>query len=146
MDPITTTLLLFVLGNLAQEIITDACKDYLKDKLKGLFSKAEKWGSKDDLQLAYEGAMQQAFETCCEVLLRNIETFGVKRSELPQYRESLEAFIKDPEVAAELFRFNQRSQRPNCTVIGSPPKSLASCWWSQIAERSIMAGDDVGLS
>ena len=107
LDPVTTPLLVLVLGQLADEVIGGACKDYLKNKLKGLFSKAEKLGSKkekDDLQLAYEGAMQRAFETCCEILLRNIETFGVRRNELPQYRESLEAFIEDDDVAEELFR------------------------------------------
>lgn len=64
MDPIATPLLISVLGILARELLTDACKDHLKDKLKGLFSKAEKLGSKDNLQLAYEGAMQQAYKTC----------------------------------------------------------------------------------
>ena len=117
MDPIATPLLILVLGNLAHELITGACKDYLKDKLKSLFSKAASLGSKDDLELAYEGAMQQAFETCCEVFLRNIETFGAKRSDLPHYRESLEAFIKDTEVAAELFR---SIQDPNDESAPSP--------------------------
>ncbi|MCH8060589.1 MAG: hypothetical protein IIA11_09045 [Proteobacteria bacterium] len=104
LDPVTTPLLLLVLGKLADEIIGGACKDFLKDKLKGLFSKAAKLGSKDDLQLDYESAMQQSYETCREVLLRNIETFGGRRSELSEHRESLEAFIIDRQVAAELFR------------------------------------------
>ncbi len=82
LDPVTTPLLFLVLGKLADDVIGGACKDYLKGKLKGLFSKAEKLGSKDDLEVAYEGAMQQAYETCCEVLLRNIETFGVARNRL----------------------------------------------------------------
>ena len=37
MDPIVTPLLSIVLGNLARELISDACKDYLKDKLKSFF-------------------------------------------------------------------------------------------------------------
>ncbi len=47
--------------------------------------------------------MQQACETCYEFLLGNIETYGVQRSELPQYPVSLEKFIKDPEMASNLF-------------------------------------------
>ena len=117
LDPITTPLLFLVLGKLADDVIGGACKDYLKGKLKGLFSKAEKLGSKDDLQLAYEGAMQQAYETCCEVLLRNIETFGVARNQLAQYQDSLKKFIKDPEVAAELFK---SIQDPNDQTAPSP--------------------------
>ena len=124
MEPITTSLLVLVLGNLARELIEDACKDYLKDKLKGLFSKAAKLGSKDDLLLAYEGAMQQAYETCCEVFLRNIETFGVRRSELPQFQESLESFINDPKVAGELFR---SVEDPNDQTAPSP-EILQDCW------------------
>jgi hypothetical protein len=57
-DPLTTPLLVLVLGKLADEIIGGACRDYLKGKLKSLFTKAAKLGSKDDLQLAFEGAMQ----------------------------------------------------------------------------------------
>ena len=30
LDPLTTPLLVYVLGNLARDLITDACKDYLK--------------------------------------------------------------------------------------------------------------------
>jgi hypothetical protein len=37
MDPIITPLLVLVLGNLARDLIADACKDYLKDKLKSVF-------------------------------------------------------------------------------------------------------------
>ncbi|NQU23662.1 MAG: NACHT domain-containing protein, partial [Candidatus Nealsonbacteria bacterium] len=117
LDPLTTPLLLLVLGKLGHDVIGGACQDYLKDKLKGLFSKASKLGAKDDLQLAYEDAMQQAYETSCEVLLRNIETFGVKRSELPHYRESLEAFIRDRDVAAELYR---SIEDPNDETAPSP--------------------------
>lgn len=37
MDPFVTPLLVLVLGNLARELITDTCKDYLKDKLRSFF-------------------------------------------------------------------------------------------------------------
>ena len=37
LDPASTPLLALVLGKLAHEIIVDACKDHLKDKLKSFF-------------------------------------------------------------------------------------------------------------
>ncbi len=117
MDPIATPLLIYVCGNLGKELISDACKSYLTDRLKGVFSKAAKLGSKDDLQIAYEAAMQQAYEKLCETLLRNMETFGTKRSELAVYRNSLEAFIKNQEVVAELFR---SIENPNDETAPSP--------------------------
>ncbi len=60
MDPITTPLLILVLGNLAQELIADACKDHLKDKLKSVFGWLEKLGEYDKVELAYHDAMEQA--------------------------------------------------------------------------------------
>ena len=117
LDPLTTPLLILVLGKLGDEVIGGVCKDYLKDKLKGLFSKAAKLGSEDDLKLAYESAMQQSYETCCEVLLRNIETFGVARNQLTQYRESLEQFIQDGDVATEFF---ESIKDPNNAAVPSP--------------------------
>lgn len=124
MDPIATPLLIYALGNLAHTVFKGACEDFLKDKLKGLFSKAEKLGGKDDLQLAYETALQQGLETFCEIFLRNIETFAGKRAELMHYRESLELFIKDPGVAAELFR---SVEDPNDKTAPSP-EVLAERW------------------
>ena len=105
MDPITTPLLVLVLGNLARELITDACKDYLKDKLKLFFGWLEKLGERDKVELAYQDAMEQAFGACLEMLLLNIKGFGYSNEELKQYQSSLEAFIKDDEVAEELLNF-----------------------------------------
>lgn len=44
MDPVVTPLLVFVLGNLARDLIADTCKDYLKDKLKSVFGWPEGFG------------------------------------------------------------------------------------------------------
>jgi hypothetical protein len=103
MDPITTPLLFFVLGNLAQELITDACKDYIKDNLKSVFGWLEEVGERDKVELAYRDAMEQAYGACLEMLLLNIKGFGYNDAELKQYRSSIEAFIKDGRVAEELL-------------------------------------------
>jgi hypothetical protein len=103
MDPITTPLLVLVLGNLARELITDASKDYLKDKLKSVFEWLEKLGERDKVELAYQDAMEQAYGACLEMLLLNIKSFGYTDEELKQYRSSIEAFIKDDRVAEELL-------------------------------------------
>ena len=103
MDPITTPLLVLVLGNLARELITDACKDYLKDKLKSVFGWLETLGERDKVELAYQDAMEQAYAACLEMLLLNIKGFGYSDEELKQYRSSIEAFIKDDKVAEELL-------------------------------------------
>ena len=60
MDYITTPLLVLVLGNLAQELIRDVCKDYLKDKLKSVFGWLDKLGEQDKVELAYQDAMERA--------------------------------------------------------------------------------------
>lgn len=105
MDPITTPLLVLVLGNLARELITAACKDYLKDKLKSLFGWLGKLGERDKVELAYQDAMEQAYGVCLEMLLLNIKGYGYSDEELKQYQASLEAFIKDERVAEELLDF-----------------------------------------
>jgi hypothetical protein len=89
MDPITTPLLFFVLGNLAQELITDACKDYVKDNLKSVFGWLEEVGERDKVELAYRDAMEQAYGACLEMLLLNIKGFGYNDAELKQYRSSI---------------------------------------------------------
>ncbi len=60
LDPITTPLLIYVLGNLAHELISDACKDHLKDELKSFFGWLGTLGQKDKVELAYQDAMEQA--------------------------------------------------------------------------------------
>ena len=103
MDPLVTPLLVLVLGNLARELITDVCKDYLKDKLKSVFGRLEKLGERDKVELAYQDAMEQAYGACLEMLLLNIKGFGYSDEELKQYGSSLTAFVKDEKVAGELL-------------------------------------------
>jgi hypothetical protein len=43
LDPISTPLLILVLGKVGDELITDACKDFLKDKLKTLWLMGRDW-------------------------------------------------------------------------------------------------------
>ena len=52
LDPITTPLLLVVLGRIGEELLTDACKDFLTDKLKHTFGWLGTLGRKSDLELA----------------------------------------------------------------------------------------------
>jgi hypothetical protein len=103
MEPLATSLLVLVLGNLARELIADACKDYLKDKLKSVFGWLEKLGERDKVELAYQDAMEQAYSACLEMLLQNIKGFGYSDEELKQYQSSIKAFIRDDEVAEELL-------------------------------------------
>jgi len=103
MDPLTISLLGSVLGKLALELITGACKDHLKDKLKTFFKRLEKVSDGKKVQLAYQNALAKAFASCLESLLLSIKSFHYSNEELKAYRESLEAFIKDAEVATELL-------------------------------------------
>jgi len=105
LDPVTTPLLFLVLGKLAQELITDACKDHLKGQFKRLFGWLGKLGEKDKVELAYQDAMEQAYASCLEMLLLNIKGLGYTDEELKHYGSSLEAFIKDEIVAKELVDF-----------------------------------------
>jgi hypothetical protein len=89
MDPLVTPLLFIVLGNLAHDLITDACKDYLKDKLKSTFKWLEKLGEGDKVEIAYRDAMEQAFSACLEMLLSNIKGYGYSDEELKQYQSSI---------------------------------------------------------
>ena len=111
MDPITAPLLVLVLGNLAHELITKACKDYLKSKLKSVFGWLEKLGERDKVELAFHDAMELAYCACLELLLTNIKGYGYTEEELKQYQSSLEAFIKDGEVAGELLKFVREPER-----------------------------------
>ncbi len=113
MDPLLTPLLVLVLGNLARELIADACKDYLKDKLKSVFGLLEKLGERDKVELAYQDAMEQAYEACLEMLLFNIKGFGYSDEELKQYGSSLKSFIKDKRVAKELLEAVREPGRDN---------------------------------
>lgn len=62
MDPFVTPLLVYVLGNLARELITDACKDHLKDKLKSLFGWLGQLGERDKVELTYQALARRPSE------------------------------------------------------------------------------------
>ncbi|MCP4542911.1 MAG: NACHT domain-containing protein [Chloroflexi bacterium] len=127
MDPVATPLLILVLGNLARELITDACKDYLKDKLKSFFGWMEELGEQERLELAYRDAMEQAYGACLEMLLQNIKGYGYADEELKEYQSSIEAFIKDTEVAEELLCFVRepgQEDHPSADVLRSRWKEV----------------------
>ncbi len=127
LDPVMTPLLVLVLGNLARELIADACKDYLKDKLKSFFGWMAKLGERDTVELAYQDAMEQAYGACLEMLLLNIKGFGYSNEELKQYESSLKAFIKDEAVAEELLnavREPGRDDLPSHEALGKRWKAL----------------------
>jgi energy-coupling factor transporter ATP-binding protein EcfA2 len=65
-------------------------------------------------------------------LLRKLETFGGEQSELSLYRESLESFLKDQEVAAELFR---SIEDPNDETAPSP--DVLENRWKAIGGREL---------
>ncbi|MBN2296717.1 MAG: HEAT repeat domain-containing protein [Pirellulales bacterium] len=113
MDLVTTSLLVLVLGKLAQDVIADACKDYLKNKLKQLFDKMEKIGQLDDVERAYQDVMEQAYSECLEMLMLNIKGYGYGDDELKEYKSSIEAFLKDHQVADELLNAVRESGRDN---------------------------------
>jgi energy-coupling factor transporter ATP-binding protein EcfA2 len=127
MDPLLTPLLMVVLGNLAHDLITDACKDYLKDKLKSVFGWLEKLGEGDKVEHAYRDAMEQAFGACLEMLLSNIKSYGYSDEELKEYRPSLKSFIKDKAVAEELLnaiREPGRNDVPSADVLRARWKAI----------------------
>ncbi len=127
MDPLVTPLLLVVLGNLAHELIAEACKDYLKDKLKSLFGWLEKVGEADKVEVAYRDAMEQAFSACLEMLLSNIKGYGYSDGELKQYQPSIKLFIKDKKVAEELLnaiRNPESNDLPSPTVLRERWKAI----------------------
>ena len=96
--------MVFVLGRLAEEIIVGACKDHLKSKLSKLFGWLEKLGRKDDLQVAYAGAMTDAYAVCLEKLLAGMKLMGSSNRDLAEYEESLKSFIGDTDVAGEMLK------------------------------------------
>jgi hypothetical protein len=103
LDPITTPLLLLVLGKIGEELLTDACKAFLKDKLKDTFGWLGKLGRKSDLELAYEAALKDAYAVCLEMLLKNIAACGYSNEELKPFGASLQKFVRDADVAATLL-------------------------------------------
>ncbi len=120
LDPLTTPLLVVVLGNLAHEVIADACKDHLKDKLKAFFGWLESLGEKDKVELAYQDAVEHAYGSCLEMLLLNIKGFGYTDEELKPFASTLRAFIEDDAVAEELLnavREPGRDDLPSADVL-----------------------------
>ncbi len=159
MDPITTPLLILVLGNLARELIANACKDYLKDKLKAPFRWLGKLGERDKVELACQDAMEQAFGACLEMLLRNLKGYGYDDTELLEYRSSIEAFIDDRRVAGELLqalREPGQSDLPSAEVLGARWAAVggrelpSELLWSAVvfafrrqATRQVILSDDL---
>ena len=103
LDPVTTPLLLLVLGKLGEELLRDACKDFLKDRLKLLFGWLGTVGRPSGLELAYEAALQDALTVCLEMLLKNISACGLSNEELKVFADSIRAFARDEAVAEELL-------------------------------------------
>ncbi len=124
MEPISTALLVTVLGNVAIELIRETCKDYLKDKLKSVFGWLEKLGERDKVELAYIDVMEQAYAACLEMLLQNIKAYGYSNEELKKYQSSIEEFIKDKVVAGQLLMAVQEPGRDDLPS----PKVLGERW------------------
>ncbi len=123
MDPVATPLLLGLLGGLAGELITETCRDYLKDQLKSLFfGKLEELDDQNRLQQAYQDAMELALGQSVETLLQSIKAFGYSDQELKAFQPSIEAFIKDRELADELLaaiRHPGDKSHPNPELLNS---------------------------
>lgn len=124
LDPITTPLLLYVLGRIGEELIADACKDYLKDRLKDLFGWLAGFGRKDDLTRAYEIALQDAMTACLELLLKNLEAHGYSKDELKTLESQLKALIRDPALADELLE----AIRNPADATRPSPEAIAARW------------------
>ena len=85
MDPITTSVVFLALGKVCEELITEACKDHVKDKLKSLLGRVEKPAERARVEEAYQQAMKQAYIACLEMLLKNIQASGYDNEELKEY-------------------------------------------------------------
>ena len=127
MDPITTPLLILVFGNLANELIENACKDYLKDKFKLIFTWLETIGERDKVEIAYQDVMEQAYGACLEMLLLNIKGFGYSDNELKEYQFSIARFIRDKKVAEELLKSVREPNRSD-----HPSPEILQQRWEQI--------------
>ena len=132
LDPITTPLLLLVLGKIGEELLTDACKDFLKDKLKTLFGWLGSLGGRSDLELAYEAAMKDAYTLCLEMLLKNIAACGYTNEELKSFADSLKKFIRDQGVAATLLDAVKNPLDPNL-----PSTDILAKRWQELGCREL---------
>ena len=122
MDPISTPLLISVLGTFTTTLIADACRDHLKDKLKSVFSWMEKIGERErnDMEFNCQSAMEDAYAVCLEMLLTNIKASGYSDKELKEYGKSLKSFIKDKTVAEQLLesiRHPNQEDRPSPDIL-----------------------------
>src|SRR5207247_2388905 len=132
MDLVISPLLLVVLGKMAQELIADACKDHLKDKLKSFFGWLETLGERDKVESAYRDAMEHAYGECLEMLLHNIKGFDYSDEELKEYRSSIEAFIKDDKVAEELLKAVHEPDRDDL-----PSHELLRERWNEVGGKEL---------
>lgn len=103
MDPITTSVVFLALGKVSGELITEACRDHVKDRLKSLLNRVEKPAERVKIEEAYQQAMKQAYIACLEMIIKNIQAAGYDDDELKEYAHSLRAFIQDKEVAEQLL-------------------------------------------
>ena len=154
LDPVTTPLLPLVLGKLGEELLTEACKDFLKGRLHSLFGWLGTVGRRNDLELAYQAALQDAYTVCLEMLLTNITACGYSKEELKPFADSLKMFAARNDVVAdellEALRNPLDPQRP-------APGTLAQRWSElgcvEASRRSVdrrglgvsPAGDETGV-
>lgn len=124
LDPVTTPLLLLVLGRLGEELLTEVCKDFLKGRLKSLFGWLGTVGRRSDLELAYQAALQDALTVCLEMLLKNISACGYSNEELKPFADSLRTFARDQGVANELLEALRNPLDPKRPA----PDVLAQRW------------------
>ncbi|MCX7429245.1 MAG: HEAT repeat domain-containing protein, partial [Planctomycetia bacterium] len=127
LDPVTTPLLLLVLGKLGEELLTDACKDFLKDRLGSLFGWLGKAGRRGDLELAYQAALQDALTVCLEMLLTNITACGYSKEELQPFADSLKTLARDEVVCDELLEALKDPLDP-----GRPAAETLAQRWSEL--------------
>lgn len=127
LDPITTPLLWLVLGKIGEELLTDACKDFLKDKLSDLFGYLSGVGSRSDLQAAYEAALQDALTVSLEMLLKNIAACGYSNEELKPFADSIRKLARDHDVAEELLAAIKQPLDPQL-----PRPDMLAARWSEL--------------
>lgn len=127
LDPITTPLLLLVLGRLGEELLTDACKSFLKDRLKDLFAYLSGKGRRGDLLAAYEAALQDALTASLELLLKNVAACGLSNEELTPYADSIRTFANDPGVTDELLEAIKHPLDPH-----RPRAEILAARWSEL--------------
>ena len=122
-DPITLAVSALLVREL-QDLVANSSRDYLKNNLATLYKGLEQAGRKDEFEAACTKALEEAYAACVDLLVANLKAWGCSDGDLREYRESLQTFVKDEKVAAELF---QCVQDPNNDALPSPA-ALADRW------------------